>query len=133
MAGMTAAGAALSATALSATACTPAETASVGQIQAAPDAAYLAIVHGADPAAITEAAVQAVGGIARFVSKGDDVIVKPNICVNYQTFEYAATTNPTVVGTLVRLCLEAGRQPGARDGHALHQRSRDGLPHQRHL
>jgi uncharacterized protein (DUF362 family) len=36
------------------------------------------------------------------------VIVKPNICVNYNTYEYASTTNPTVVATLVRLCLEAG-------------------------
>ena len=31
---------------------------------------------GADPAAITQAAVDALGGMARFVSKGDDVIVK---------------------------------------------------------
>jgi uncharacterized protein (DUF362 family) len=68
----------------------------------------MAIVHGADPAAITEAAVKALGGIARFVKNGDDVIVKPNICVNYNTFEYASTTNPTVVATLVRLCLGAG-------------------------
>jgi uncharacterized protein (DUF362 family) len=70
--------------------------------------AYLAVVHGADPAVITEAAVAALGGIARFVRSGNDVIIKPNICVNHQTFEYAATTNPTVVGTLVRLCLDAG-------------------------
>ena len=70
--------------------------------------AYLAVMHGADPAAITEAAVAALGGIARFVQPGHDVIIKPNICVNHQTFEYAATTNPTVVGTLVRMCLDAG-------------------------
>lgn len=68
----------------------------------------MAIARGADPAAITEAAIDALGGIARFVSKGADVIVKPNICVNYNTFEYASTTNPTVVGTIVRLCLEVG-------------------------
>jgi uncharacterized protein (DUF362 family) len=70
--------------------------------------AYMAIARGADPAAITEAAVDALGGMARFVSKGDAVIVKPNICVNHATFEYAATTNPTVVATLVRLALDAG-------------------------
>ena len=39
---------------------------------------------------------------------GDDVIVKPNICVDYHPPEYAATTNPTVVATLVTLCLGAG-------------------------
>ena len=68
----------------------------------------MAIARGADPAAITEAAVEALGGIGRFVKPGDEVIVKPNICVNYNTYEYASTTNPTVVGTLVRLCVEAG-------------------------
>jgi uncharacterized protein (DUF362 family) len=44
----------------------------------------------------------------RFVRRGDDVIVKPNICVSHNTFEYASTTNPTVVATIVRLCLDAG-------------------------
>ena len=72
------------------------------------DQAYLAAVRGEDPKATTRTALAAIGGIERFVRSGDDVIVKPNICVNYQTFEYAATTNPTVVGTLVRLALEAG-------------------------
>jgi uncharacterized protein (DUF362 family) len=50
----------------------------------------------------------ALGGIERFVHKGDDVIVKPNMCVAYHTYEYAATTNPWVVGTLVKLAREAG-------------------------
>jgi uncharacterized protein (DUF362 family) len=72
------------------------------------DPAYMSVVRGPDPEAITREAVKAVGGIARFVSKGDDVIVKPNICVNYNTYEYASTTNPTVVATLVRLALDAG-------------------------
>jgi len=52
--------------------------------------------------------VAAVGGIERFVKSGDDVIVKPNICVDYRTYEYGATTNPDVVAVLVELCLEAG-------------------------
>lgn len=72
------------------------------------DQAYMSVVHGADPAAITRAAVQALGGMERFVRNGDDVIVKPNICVNYRTPEYAATTHPDVVATLVRLALAAG-------------------------
>ena len=70
--------------------------------------AYLAAVHGADPAAITRRAIAALGGIERFVRPGDDVIVKPNICVAYHGPEYAATTNPQVVATLVSLCLGAG-------------------------
>ena len=69
---------------------------------------YLAVIHGPDPATITRAAVDTLGGMASFVSPGFDVIIKPNICVDYHPPEYAATTNPTVVATLVSMCLEAG-------------------------
>jgi uncharacterized protein (DUF362 family) len=72
------------------------------------DQAYLAVARGGDPAAITKAALAALGGIERFVKSGDDVIIKPNICVDYHPPEYAATTNPIVVATLVSLCLGAG-------------------------
>jgi len=71
-------------------------------------AAYLAVARGPSPAAITEAAIRAIGGIERFVKAGDDVIVKPNICVAYHGPEYAATTNPEVVAAVVRLCKAAG-------------------------
>jgi uncharacterized protein (DUF362 family) len=53
-------------------------------------------------------ALAACGGIGRFVPAGADVVVKPNICVAYHTYEYAATTNPWVVAALVKLCFEAG-------------------------
>jgi uncharacterized protein (DUF362 family) len=46
--------------------------------------------------------------MSRFVGSGDDVIIKPNICVDHRTYEYAATTNPWVVGELVRQALAAG-------------------------
>jgi uncharacterized protein (DUF362 family)/predicted small lipoprotein YifL len=72
------------------------------------DQAYLAVARGGDPKAITRAALAAIGGIERFVKSGDDVIVKPNICVDYRTYEYGATTNPDVVAALVELCLGAG-------------------------
>lgn len=70
--------------------------------------AYLAVAHGNDPAAITKAVIAALGGIERFVKSGANVIIKPNICVDYHTPEYAATTNPDVVATVVTLCLGAG-------------------------
>jgi uncharacterized protein (DUF362 family) len=70
--------------------------------------AYLAVAHGGDPAAIVKAALASLGGIGRFVKQGQDVIIKPNICVDYHPAEYAATTNPVVVATLVALCLGAG-------------------------
>ncbi|NLE44763.1 MAG: DUF362 domain-containing protein [Chloroflexi bacterium] len=72
------------------------------------DRPYLAVARGQDPTGITQAAMAALGGIERFVHSGDDVIIKPNICVSYHAPEYAVTTNPTVVATLVRLCLGAG-------------------------
>jgi uncharacterized protein (DUF362 family) len=43
----------------------------------------------------------------RFVSRGDVVVVKPNIGWD-RTPEYAANTNPEVVAAVVLLCLEAG-------------------------
>jgi uncharacterized protein (DUF362 family) len=77
-------------------------------IPSPPDKAYLAVARGRNPGQIVQAAVKALGGMERFVQKGNDVIIKPNICVDYHTFEYAATTNPEVVGALVKLCIAAG-------------------------
>jgi uncharacterized protein (DUF362 family) len=72
------------------------------------EAAYLAVVHGQDPIAMTTRAIAAIGGIERFVKSGANVIIKPNICNANNGPEYASTTNPDVVATLVRLCLGAG-------------------------
>ena len=68
----------------------------------------LVVARGGEPEEMVQRAMAALGGMEQFVRPGDDVIVKPNICVAYHTYEYAATTNPWVVGALVRLCLEAG-------------------------
>ena len=70
--------------------------------------AYLAVARGENPAELTRRAVEALGGMQRFVKSGNDVIIKPNICTDYHTFEYAATTNPEVVAELVRQCLAVG-------------------------
>jgi uncharacterized protein (DUF362 family) len=63
---------------------------------------------GDDPAVLVERALAALGGMTRFVPAGASVLIKPNICIDYHTYEYAATTNPWVVGALVRLAFEAG-------------------------
>lgn len=68
----------------------------------------LSVAKGADPAAITAAAVAALGGMQQFVRRGDDVVIKPNLCTGHHGPEYAATTNPDVVGQLVGLCRAAG-------------------------
>lgn len=56
---------------------------------------------------LTEQAIEALGGMKRFVKPGDVVWVKPNMAWD-RTPEQAANTNPDVVKTLVRLCFEAG-------------------------
>jgi uncharacterized protein (DUF362 family) len=67
----------------------------------------LAVARGASPGRAVRAALDALGGIRRFIAKGDVVVVKPNIGWDRKP-EYAATTNPLVVAALVQLCLEAG-------------------------
>ncbi|HOO90536.1 MAG TPA: DUF362 domain-containing protein [Syntrophales bacterium] len=67
----------------------------------------IAVAQGPSPAIITTAAINAIGGIGRFISRGDIVVVKPNIGWD-RTPEQAATTNPEVVATIIRLCYEAG-------------------------
>jgi uncharacterized protein (DUF362 family) len=66
------------------------------------------VTRAAEPEELVRRAISALGGMDKFVSQGARVIVKPNICVDFRNYEYAATTNPWVVGTLVKLCYEAG-------------------------
>lgn len=56
---------------------------------------------------LTEKAIEGLGGMGRFVKKGDVVWIKPNMAWN-RAPEFASNTHPDVVGTLVRLCLAAG-------------------------
>jgi uncharacterized protein (DUF362 family) len=60
-----------------------------------------------EPEVLTRRAVTALGGMGRFVSRGDIVAIKPNIGWD-RTPAQAANTNPRVVAEVVRLCLEAG-------------------------
>ncbi len=67
----------------------------------------LAVRTGSDFAQTAVAAVEALGGMGRFVARGDSVVVKPNIGWD-RTPELAANTHPAVVAAVVRMCLEAG-------------------------
>lgn len=67
----------------------------------------LAVVHGASASKITRTAIDAIGGMKRFISRGDIVVVKPNMAWD-RTPEYAANTNPEVVAEVVKMCYEAG-------------------------
>jgi uncharacterized protein (DUF362 family) len=67
----------------------------------------MVVIQGDDPARMTRRAIQELGGIHRFISHGDVVVVKPNAAWD-RTVEQAANTNPLVVAEVCRLCLEAG-------------------------
>lgn len=69
---------------------------------------YLVVTRGSDAEQMVRKGMQALGGMERFMKPGADVIIKPNICIGYFSYEYAATTNPWVVAALVKMCLEAG-------------------------
>ncbi len=71
------------------------------------DAPLLASITGEDPARITKEAVAVLGGMTKFVSKGDKVLIKPNIGWD-RTPNLAACTNPDVVRAVVEMCLDAG-------------------------
>ncbi len=62
---------------------------------------------GDDVAQLARRAIDALGGIRRFVSRSDVVVLKPNIGWD-RTPEQAANTNPALVAEVVRQCLEAG-------------------------
>jgi uncharacterized protein (DUF362 family) len=56
---------------------------------------------------LTRKAIEGLGGMSRFVSRGQVVCIKPNLSWEKRPAQ-AATTNPDVVATLVKLCYEAG-------------------------
>ena len=56
----------------------------------------LSVAKNGAPDALVKAAVEGLGGMGRFVAKGDDVVVKPNIGWD-RTPEQAANTHPEVV------------------------------------
>jgi len=67
----------------------------------------LAIAINGTPGELVRSVVASLGGMSRFVSTGDIVVVKPNIAWD-RSPEQAANTNPQVVAETVKLCFEAG-------------------------
>lgn len=75
----------------------------------APDPSRPAAVIAAGGAIgpMIRAAVDALGGIGRFIAAGDVVLIKPNMAWDRPP-EMGANTHPAVVAEVVRLCREAG-------------------------
>jgi uncharacterized protein (DUF362 family) len=67
----------------------------------------VAVAEGTDYPRITRRAIEALGGIRRFVKSGSIVVVKPNMGWDRAT-EYGANTHPLVVKAIVEECLAAG-------------------------
>ena len=77
------------------------------RVASIPNCLHLTVVQGGEPRALVLRALEDLGGIGRFVSRQDVVVIKPNIAWD-RTPEQAANTNPDVVAEVVRQCWQAG-------------------------
>jgi uncharacterized protein (DUF362 family) len=64
-------------------------------------------VQGADCVKLINKAFDNIGGLKKYINKGDVVAIKPNMSFAKEPI-YAANTNPEVVGEMVKLCFENG-------------------------
>ncbi|HHH27707.1 MAG TPA: DUF362 domain-containing protein [Polyangiaceae bacterium] len=67
----------------------------------------LGVARGEKIYEMVKAAVGAIGGMSRFVSKGDVVVVKPNVAFE-RAAALGATTSPDVLYALIQVIREAG-------------------------
>lgn len=67
----------------------------------------LSVVESESPYIGTKSAIELIGGMKRFVSRGDVVIVKPNMGWDRRP-ELGANTNPEVIKAIVEMCFDAG-------------------------
>jgi uncharacterized protein (DUF362 family) len=64
-------------------------------------------IEGGEPAELLQSAFQELGGIGQFISKGDVVVIKPNMGWD-RAPQYAANTNPELIRALTEACFSAG-------------------------
>ncbi|HIU55364.1 MAG TPA: DUF362 domain-containing protein [Candidatus Gallibacteroides avistercoris] len=69
--------------------------------------ADLVAVMGGEPDVMLRRALEEMGGIGKYVKKGNKVVVKPNIGWD-KAPEMAANTNPILVKELIKQCFSAG-------------------------
>jgi uncharacterized protein (DUF362 family) len=67
----------------------------------------LVAVRDGEPEVMFDKAIASLGGMTKFVKKGQKVVVKPNIGWDVSP-ERAGNTNPKLVGRIVKHCLDAG-------------------------
>ncbi len=79
-------------------------TTSFAQKTDLPDAVW---VTGGEPKQLLNTALDSFGGMKQFISKGDVVVIKPNIGWD-RAPQFAANTNPHLVGATIEACFDAG-------------------------
>ena len=67
----------------------------------------MGIAHGASVDDAVRAAIDAIGGISRFIRTGDIVVIKPNVAFE-RAAVLGATTNPDVLKALIHIVRKAG-------------------------
>ncbi len=67
----------------------------------------LAAIKGGEPDAMFDEAIKSLGGMSKFVKKGQTVVVKPNIGWDVSP-ERAGNTNPLLVNRIIKHCFDAG-------------------------
>ena len=77
------------------------------RVAADPRLPRMSVAQEGEPAELVRRAVAGIGGMSRFVSRQDVVVIKPNIAWD-RTPEQAANTNPELVAEVVRQCWQAG-------------------------
>ena len=72
-----------------------------------PRAAGIGVARGSNIRAMVRSAIDAIGGIGKFIRSGDVVVIKPNVAFE-RAAPLGATSNPEVVAELIYLVREAG-------------------------
>ncbi len=67
----------------------------------------ISVVNGHSEAKMVEKSINLLGGMKKFVKRGDVVMLKPNIGWA-RTYKQAANTNPFVIQKLIEMCYNAG-------------------------
>ena len=78
-----------------------------GENEATKQAYDMVAVMGGEPEVMFRHAIKEMGGMGKFVKKGQKVCIKPNIGWD-KVPELAGNTNPKLIGEIVKQCFDAG-------------------------
>lgn len=68
----------------------------------------ISIVEGSERVKTVDKAIDMLGGIERFIKRGETVVIKPNVAFATPAM-LCATANPELVAEVVRLCYDRGK------------------------